>query len=295
MNKIFSLFFSILLFGGIVEAQFPMNVKVDSLEMRINKMECDKFHGTIRVEVSVRSIGKDIEQRYSELNGRVYAAFAVGENHDYIHIDKSIDKYISPDIWVKVGVFEFNVDTAMRELTTLRFGLSGGRDKYTWFDFNNVPIAWSENVPVRHLGIKAESLLPQGYEYDAITSLVNVDGLSVVGNAQNGDLAVAVLAGNGLRWSKCVLLDGNGMRYEMNERDLYKQKDKYKPREQNLNVNGIDCKLSIIYLEFDKSQKFVKYVYLKHNNGSLNFQNVPIQWVTPKKKSVSPKSGGTRK
>ena len=299
MKKIVALVISIILGAGLVQAQFPMVVENGSLEMRINKVDGNKLFGFVSVEISVRSNDKDIEQTYSmgEENGNVYAAFAiVGDNNDYIHIGYSYDKDITADIWVKIGSFGFFVDTAVTEFTTLRFGLKPEKynNEYTWFDFKNVPIEWNERPPHQSMDIKAEPLLPNGSQYVAATNLLNTGmAVSAIGDAQDGYLAVVFFSTKKLNWDKCELLDESGMRYELKSRDIYYMREFFRPKELNVTIKGEEYILYIIYFSFDKKQQLLKYVHLKGYNHEYTYKDIPIQWITPKKKSTGSKSNST--
>lgn len=47
--------------------------------------------------------------------------------------------------------------------------------------------------------------------------------------------------------------------------------------------------------EIDKKQELLKFVQLKGYNDNLSYKNIPIQWITPKKKSTGSKSNTTTK
>lgn len=297
MKKIYALIISVVVLGGVAQAQFPIALQEGSLEMRINKVEGDRLFGFVNVEISVRSNGNELQHSYCMENedGNVYAAFALVNGHDYIHIGRSYDKNITSDIWVKIGMFGFYVDTTVSELTTLRFGVKPGRwDDYVWFDFKNVPIAWKELPAPSSYNIQAEPLLPNGRNYVAATNLKNYGtSVSVVGNAQNGDLAVVFFYPKRLSWTSCFIVDESGMNYMIRESDQYSMKAEYRPREMTAEGGGTGYNKTIVYINTMKNQKSLKAVKISGYNLNNTVKDIPIQWITPKKKASGTKSGGT--
>lgn len=291
MKKIVSLVLVMTFLTGVVNAQLPMIKRNSNVELKITKVEGDLSRGTVYLEGFVKALERDIKSEYSKTLFLNY--IVAGEKHDYKNLGYYWEKDFPVDISVKISAGYIKVDTSAKSLSVLNFSIKCcgeyGSD-FASFDFENVPIDWIMPKMNPLSGFKVEEFLVGGSGFVPATDMLRtypVQNIFAVGNKETGDLSIVRIMPKYLGWNHCYFVDDLGMIYHYLKSDTYRYPENYRPKRIMKTLDGEELEVEIIPFAYDSERKSIFSITTYGYTDNLSEQNIPIQWVTPQKKSTS--------
>lgn len=274
-NKFRNIVFALTTFFTIsaANAQQSFVQSGKQYDVRLNQVWGFTTAGSVYLNISVKAKGID---------GRTPLCYeyvvARPDNH-YYKLDIKKEKTLSDDVWVKDDQWVFlDLDASVNTLNSLIVRVGGEE-----IEFSNVPIDWGTYDKVPN-AFKAESFLPGASGYVASTPLdydLSSRRVFAVGNTTTGEVAIVLVGDFG---SNVLAIDEKGMCYNYNTSN-YSIPDRLRPHREEKEIAGQTMLFISTYFNFDPSVKVIKYVRSFNLSSWWSWNNVPIQWVTPKRKT----------